>query len=103
MTEYELSRYFSGKYGNVTYEFNTDWMNSAACTGLDTESFFDDDEHSINMAKKVCNHCPIKQACLKHAVENFENHGVWGGTSPRQRAKIRSKVRATNRMYQLEG
>jgi WhiB family redox-sensing transcriptional regulator len=41
------------------------------------------------MAKKLCNDCPIRQACLSYAIENNEVHGVWGQTTPIERKLIR--------------
>ena len=30
-------------------------------------------------AKAVCATCPVQPECLRHAIENNENDGVWGG------------------------
>jgi len=30
-------------------------------------------------AKAVCVTCPVQSECLRHAIENNENDGVWGG------------------------
>ncbi|MCZ7629104.1 MAG: WhiB family transcriptional regulator [Microthrixaceae bacterium] len=32
--------------------------------------------------------CPVATQCLEYAIENRIDHGVWGGTSERQRRRI---------------
>jgi len=38
---------------------------------------------------EVCVDCPVRQPCLEWAVEHPE-HGIWAGTTERQRLKMRS-------------
>lgn len=45
-------------------------------------------------AKALCATCPAKAACLAHALEHGETHGVWGGTTPDERADITKGVSA---------
>lgn len=60
--------------------------------------FFSEDEERPSrertarevQAKAVCTACPVKQACLQHALENDEV-GVWGGTDTQQRRKLMRK------------
>jgi WhiB family redox-sensing transcriptional regulator len=42
-------------------------------------------------AIKVCNTCPVKQACLDHALSVPEIFGVWGGMTEEQRHEILKK------------
>ena len=42
----------------------------------------------------VCDVCPIKEVCLAYGLE-FEDYGVWGGTTPSQRREMR-KHESTN-------
>jgi WhiB family redox-sensing transcriptional regulator len=42
-------------------------------------------------AKKVCAECPVEEQCLEWALQNDEQHGIWGGTTPKQRMRIRKK------------
>jgi WhiB family transcriptional regulator, redox-sensing transcriptional regulator len=49
-------------------------------------------EKDYAMAKKICyEDCPdaIRWACLRYALDNNEQFGVWGATSPMERAKVR--------------
>lgn len=40
-------------------------------------------------AKQICQRCPVREGCLAWALQAHEEHGVWGGTTPRDRRKIR--------------
>ncbi len=64
------------------------WMNQAACAGLDPEQFDNDDETEIvnPEAKRVCDHCPAKDACLTANLSN--EWGIYGGTTGAQRKLI---------------
>lgn len=42
-------------------------------------------------AKSVCRACPVVGLCLDWAIDHNERLGVWGGTSPRQRDRIRKR------------
>jgi len=58
-----------------------DWFHLAACSGMDTNLFFDKYESDINIAKNIdqaCLSCPVRKICYEAGVENNE-HGVWGG------------------------
>ena len=37
------------------------------------------------VAKRVCEGCPVQERCLEYALRNRIDHGVWGGCSERQR------------------
>lgn len=54
-------------------------------------------------AKKVCEECPVREICLEVALQ-FERgkagdmrHGVWGGHTPEERARIARRLRGTRR------
>jgi WhiB family redox-sensing transcriptional regulator len=40
-------------------------------------------------AKAVCATCPIRRECLAWALAHNEEHGIWGSTTARERARIR--------------
>lgn len=69
------------------------WYNDAACIGMDLDLFFEPELY--NKAKEVCAKCPVKEPCREYGIEN-EQYGIWGGTSPEQRRKIRSTRRKYN-------
>lgn len=66
------------------------WRKRAACRGVDVEVFFPetDDDAEAEAAKAVCQQCPVRQACLEHALAHREREGVWGGTTERERRRI---------------
>jgi len=66
---------------------------SPLCAQVDSELFFPEQEYGRNtapIAKSICSRCPHKTECLEWAVTNFE-FGVWGGTTERDRMKLRRK------------
>jgi len=48
----------------------------------------------VTQAVEICGACPVKGACLQHAIDNREL-GVWGGMTTNQRAKMMRKKRAS--------
>lgn len=65
-----------------------EWQKDAVCKGSDPAKFYPGVGQSIGPARKICNECPVEVECRDYALENLE-YGVWGGTSERQRVKIR--------------
>ena len=51
-------------------------------------------------AKAVCAACPVRQACLEHALSASEPYGIWGGLTLRERRMLR-RTRAVERGLQL--
>ena len=85
------------------------WMNEAKCRGMNVEIFFGKEYHGrqrhrptltsieIRRAKAVCAVCPVLEECFTFAMENDEEYGVWGGTTHRDRERLkRQGVRTTN-------
>lgn len=65
-----------------------DWMASAACRGMNPESFFPArlDTEQRAAALEVCAGCPVKASCLQRACD--ERHdGIWGGTTGSERQR----------------
>lgn len=63
------------------------------CQNTDPEIWFGDKDegyHYTNMARKLCGMCPAMQACSEYAIIAIEDHGVWGGLTPRERQNIRA-------------
>lgn len=72
---------------------DTSWMADALCRQVGGDFWYSDKEEPehlsrINIAKRVCEMCPVKDACLAHALATDERHGVWGGLTPRQRSQL---------------
>lgn len=66
----------------------TDWMSDGNCTDLPPATFFPSDGVGVDAARKICADCPVRSPCLEYALANRIDHGVWGGTSERERRRI---------------
>ena len=69
---------------------NDDWMARGACRTVTGVDFFPNDGAGVLAAQRVCSGCPVRPACLEYALDNAISHGVWGGTSDRERQRLRS-------------
>lgn len=62
-----------------------DWTRNSRGTKGERRDFFHDKE-TAKMAKKYCQDCPFKEACLTFALQNLDAFsGVMGGTTHRER------------------
>lgn len=68
------------------------WFDDAACRGTDPALFHPmRGDHAVERhARMICASCPVRHECLDHALTYGEIHGIWGGTSARQRRTMRS-------------
>ncbi|MEU9376832.1 WhiB family transcriptional regulator [Streptomyces sp. NPDC048255] len=71
------------------------WQSRAACRDLGTSRFFhpagergEDREERDAAAKRVCAGCPVRAACLEHALRSREPFGVWGGLTEEERRAL---------------
>ncbi|HMC52414.1 MAG TPA: WhiB family transcriptional regulator [Acidimicrobiales bacterium] len=64
------------------------WMARGKCRDLPPSTFFPSDGVGVDIARRLCADCPVKAPCLEYALENRIDHGVWGGTSERERRRI---------------
>jgi WhiB family redox-sensing transcriptional regulator len=82
----------------------------ALCKEIDPDLWFPSNENSrvkssyeaMNYAKSVCARCPIVVQCLAHALSNKEEHGIWGGSSPNERKRIKTVAQAKQFLVQLQ-
>lgn len=80
-----------------------DWQLEAACRGMDSGLFFHPDRERgeararrEEQAKAICAACPVRQACLDHALAVREPYGVWGGLTEHERAELLRQRRLSN-------
>lgn len=76
------------------------WMDEALCAQVDTELFYPEKGGSTRNAKQTCMTCPVREECLTYALDNDEEHGIWGGLSVIERRRVaqeRGLVRSTPR------
>jgi len=74
---------------------DTSWMARGKCAVEPPETFFPSDGVGVIKARRICETCPVKEACLEYALANRVDHGVWGATSERQRRRILKERRRT--------
>jgi WhiB family transcriptional regulator, redox-sensing transcriptional regulator len=66
------------------------WVARAACKGHDPEDWMGNSGVGPPAAAvRVCAACPVRAACLAHALAYDEPWGTWGGLSIRERAAHR--------------
>lgn len=65
------------------------WMERANCIGK-TDMFFDPTtEAEVEAARAICTACPVRRACLRLAMTESIDHGMWGGYTEHERRRIR--------------
>lgn len=82
----------------ITSDVRDGWRSQARCVGEDPRRFTDprpgsdDTRHAI----ATCQSCPVKQPCLDEALTHPTpiDVGIWGGTTPEQRALLRHRASA---------
>jgi WhiB family redox-sensing transcriptional regulator len=67
---------------------STEWMAERRCSDVPTSVFFPDDGGSVQGARRVCQRCEVRAACLEYALAARIDDGVWGGATPRERQQI---------------
>jgi WhiB family transcriptional regulator, redox-sensing transcriptional regulator len=63
-------------------------LGSCASIGPSDPEFFPGKGETTQAAKRICMGCEVRVTCLEYALANQDFHGVWGGTSERERRKI---------------
>lgn len=67
------------------------WRARAACRDADPALFFPERGESLAPAHAYCAGCAVRDTCLDEGLG--ERFGVWGGTSERERRRLRRTVR----------
>lgn len=72
-----------------------EWQYEGACRETDPETFFSPDSERgprrrgrEAAAKALCAVCPVRRACLEHALQVREPYGVWGGLNINERESL---------------
>lgn len=68
------------------------WQSDALCAQTDPEAFFPEKGGSTRDAKRICEGCEVRSACLEYALQNDERFGIWGGLSERERRRLRREA-----------
>ena len=77
--------------------YDMTWQARASCaTSGEPDAWFltkeGDNAAQYVMARIVCDACPVALDCLRFALDNHEEHGLWGGFAPRDRQEIRRRM-----------
>lgn len=81
------------------------WLEQAACRGK-TELFYGEEvgrsaparrRQREAIAKSICATCPVIDQCLAAAFEHDDEHGIWGGLTPKERDVVRFGVERRRR------
>ena len=64
---------------------NDAWRTRGACQSVDPETFFPAPSEPADAAVALCRTCEVQGSCLAWALDVGDCHGVWGGTTPRER------------------
>ena len=79
------------------------WIRRAACKGRDTKFWIATNDALETRSNwmtglRICQVlCPVREECLEYALEN-EPHDLWGGCTPDERRRIRSRRRRRRRV-----
>lgn len=91
-----------------------EWQDDAACKGTDPEQWdtsrmwqpghmsTKEIRATLRAAKDLCAVCPVHVQCLDYAVQ-FNEYGIWAGTTGRQRRLIRVERNKAGKNAQGEG
>jgi WhiB family redox-sensing transcriptional regulator len=73
----------------------TNWRLDAACgRTTDPDLFFPvgtigPSVPQIAEARRICQGCPVRAACLDWALRNDQAYGIWGGATEEERRALR--------------
>jgi len=65
----------------------SDLRSRAACQGKDPDLWFPEKGQSSTEAIAICEGCPVRSECLEAGKD--EAFGVWGGTTPADRRRMK--------------
>ncbi len=88
----------------MTFQFEEmEWVEDGLCRQVGPDLFFPSEvmvgtrmeeryRHKTE-ARAICRKCPVQAECLEYALRYDNLHGIWGGTTPNQRTRLRRKQR----------
>jgi WhiB family transcriptional regulator, redox-sensing transcriptional regulator len=86
----------------ITATARAGWRAAGACLNADPDLFFPISASGrslpqITRAKAICANCPVRRECLEFAQANDPIYGIWGGTTPEERARTRRREQRARR------
>lgn len=72
-----------------------DWQTLAACRGANPDVFFPGrgDHEAVTAAKRICAGCEVRVECLESVLHEPSVVGIFGGTSDRERSRMRGALK----------
>ncbi|QWZ07861.1 WhiB family transcriptional regulator [Nocardioides panacis] len=76
---------------------HADWRSRSACLDENPELFFPVGTTGpavtqVDEAKQICSGCEVRAQCLEWALQENQDHGVWGGLSEDERRSLRRRT-----------
>ena len=89
--QYVRDDYLSDVIYYLTSFEEREWVDRAACKGMDPNIFFPErgDTATYRKAIEVCSGCPVRAECREYGDK--EATGIWGGASTKRRKVERSE------------
>ena len=72
----------------------TAWMAEGLCAQADPDAWLGDPGTHTAPAVAICRRCPVIGQCRDYALADSAVLGGWGGTTERDRQRIRAQARA---------
>jgi WhiB family transcriptional regulator, redox-sensing transcriptional regulator len=77
-------------------DYATEWRAAGACLSADPDLFFPiavggAAVRQVTQAQRICAGCRVRQQCLEFAMQTGETYGIWGGTTPEERIRVRRR------------
>lgn len=75
------------------------WAERALCAHADPDIWYPGHHALAARAKQICAACPVRRDCLDYALSGADTWrgitiGIWGGTTPRERHRLRQARKA---------
>lgn len=71
-----------------------EWERQGKCKEVGPHVMYPSaDTGDQSRARAVCADCPVREACLLHAIGVNEQHGTWGGLGEEPRKRLRRYLR----------
>lgn len=87
-------------------DHGSNWRELALCRGSDVNFFFPEvgvSMHHTAEIRRLCSTCPVQRDCLELGLESQnDEHGFFGGQSPRERQVINAQRKRAARASLLE-
>ncbi len=95
--------------GREVTSFPETWTVDAKCrkNRVDPELFFPVGSKGpavaqAEEAKRICGDCPVRMPCLKTALDNKDEFGIWGGVWLENREELTPALKARLRTIRIE-